>query len=277
MSTVPTITLNDGVQIPKLGFGTFQIDPNDTVEATKRALDVGYRHIDTAQMYGNEAQVGEAIRQSKLDPADVFVTSKLNNNKHARADALAGFDATLDALGLDTLDLFLIHWPLPDVGDFVETWQALEEIKATGRCRSIGVSNFQAHHLQRLFEETDTVPSVNQVEVHPYFAQHELRAFNADHGIVTEAWAPIAQGRILDDETLRTIGETHHKSAAQVALRWHIQRGDIIFPKTTTPERLTENFEIFDFELSDDEMSRVTGLDRGQRNGPNPDEFNMVP
>ena len=255
----------------------FQIEPDEAVDAITHALDVGYRHIDTAQMYGNEAQVGEAIRKAEVDPDEVFVTSKLNNNKHSRDDALAGFDGTMDALGLDALDLFLVHWPLPDVGDFVETWRAMEEIKASGRCRSIGVSNFQPRHLQRLFDETGTVPSVNQIEVHPYFAQDEVRAFNARHNIATEAWSPIAQGGVLDDETLNSVGEAHGKTAAQVALRWHLQRGDIIFPKSTTPSRVTENFEIFDFELTDDEMASVAKLDRGKRNGPDPDEFNWVP
>ena len=277
MSTVPNITLNDGVQIPQLGFGVFQIDPDDTKDATLTALRAGYRHIDTAQMYGNEAQVGEAIRAFEADRSDIFVTSKLNNSNHDRDDALASFDTTLSDLGVEELDLFLIHWPMPDVGDFVETWRAMEEIKASGRCRSIGVSNFQPHHLKRLADETGTVPSVNQIEVHPYFAQDDVRAVNAEMGIATEAWAPIAQGGVLDDDLLIEIGTAHGKTAAQATLRWHIQRGDIIFPKSVTPSRVEENFDIFDFELSDDEMAKITRLDRGQRNGPNPDEFNMTP
>ena len=277
MSPVPNITLNDGSHIPQLGFGVFQIDPADTKEATLTAFNAGYRHIDTAQMYGNEAQVGEAIGAFDGDRSEVFVTSKLNNSNHGRDDALASFDATMDKLGVDELDLFLVHWPLPDVGDFVDTWRAMEEIKASGRCRSIGVSNFQPHHLKRLAEETDTVPSVNQIEVHPYFAQDDVRAVNAEMGIATEAWAPIAQGGVLDDDVLIEIGKAHDKSAAQATLRWHIQRGDIIFPKSVTPSRVEENFAIFDFELTDDEMARVNGLDRGQRNGPDPDEFNGIP
>ncbi len=277
MSTVPNITLNDGVQIPQLGFGVFQIDPADTVDVTLTALRAGYRHIDTAQMYGNEAQVGEALRHFGGDSSEVFVTSKLNNSHHGRDDALASFETTINDLGVDALDLFLIHWPMPDVGDFVETWRAMEEIKATGRCRSIGVSNFQPAHLRRLADETDTAPSVNQIEVHPYFVQDDVRAANAERGIATEAWSPIAQGKVLDDDTLIEIGKAHHKTAAQVTLRWHIQRGDIIFPKSVTPSRVAENFDIFDVDLTDDQMARITGLDRDQRNGPNPDEFNMIP
>jgi 2,5-diketo-D-gluconate reductase A len=224
-------------------------------------------------MYGNEKQVGEAVRDFGAAREDVFVTSKLNNDKHAYDDALAAFDTTLSDLGFDYLDLFLIHWPLPSVGDYVETWRAMEEIARSGRCRAIGVSNFQPHHLQRLLDETDTVPAVNQIEVHPYFAQDDVRAFNAEHGIATEAWSPIAQGEVLDDDTLTAIGEAHGKTAAQVALRWHIQRGDIIFPKSETPSRVRENMAIFDFALTDDEVRRIAELDRGARRGPDPDEF----
>ncbi len=276
MSSVPTITLNNGVEIPQLGFGVFQIDPEETKEATLTALRTGYRHIDTAQMYGNEQQVGEAVHEFG-DRDGIFVTSKLNNNYHAYDDALGAFDTTLKDLGFDELDLFLIHWPLPDVGDFVETWRAMEEIHRSGRAKAIGVSNFQPHHLQRLFDETETVPAINQIEIHPYFTQDDVRSFDAEHGIATEAWSPIAQGEVLDDETLSRIGEQHDKTAAQVTLRWHIQRGDIIFPKSVTPSRVEENFDIFDFELSGEEMDEISGLNRDQRNGPNPDEFNMVP
>ena len=277
MSPVPNIRLNDGAQIPQLGFGMSRIDPDEAKGATLTALNAGYRHIDTAQMYGNEAQVGEAIRAFDGDRSEVFITSKLNNSNHGRDDALASFETTLSDLGVDELDLFLVHWPMPDVGDFVDTWKAMEEIKASGRCRSIGVSNFQPHHLKRLAEESDTVPSVNQIEVHPYFVQDDVRAVNAEMGIATEAWAPIAQGRVLDDKVLLNVGEAHGKTAAQATLRWHVQRGDIIFPRSVTPSRVEENFDIFDFELSDDEMARITGLDRGQRNGPHPDEFNRIP
>jgi 2,5-diketo-D-gluconate reductase A len=276
MTAVPLITLNNGVAIPQLGFGVFQIPPEQTREATLTALEAGYRHIDTAEMYGNEKEVGQAVRDFDADRDEIFVTSKLNNGYHAYDDALAAFDTTLADLGFDHLDLFLIHWPMPDVGDFVETWRAMEEIHRSGRCRAIGVSNFQPHHLQRLFDETDTVPAVNQIEVHPYFAQNDVRAFNAEHGVATEAWSPIAQGEVLDDDTLTRIGQRHGKSAAQVALRWHIQRDDIIFPKSVTPRRVEENIAIFDFELSDEEMSQIGTLDRGERTGPHPDHFNTI-
>lgn len=273
MTAVPMVALNNGVEIPQLGFGVFQIEPERTREATLTALEAGYRHIDTAQMYGNEAQVGAAVRDFDADRDEVFVTSKLNNDKHAYDDALAAFDTTLSRLGFDYLDLFLIHWPLPDVGDYVETWRAMEEIYRSGRCRAIGVSNFQPHHLQRLFDNTDTVPAVNQIEVHPYFAQNDVRAFDAEHDIVTEAWSPIAQGAVLDDDALTSIGAAHDKSAAQVALRWHLQRGDVVFPKSVTASRVRENMAIFDFVLTDDEMRQISDLDRGQRQGPDPDNM----
>ena len=277
MTAVPNITLNNGVTIPQLGFGVFQIEPENTREATLAALEVGYRHIDTAEMYGNEKQVGEAVRESGVDRDDVFVTSKLNNGFHAYDDALNAFDQSLKDLGLDYLDLFLVHWPLPNVGDFVETWRAMEEMYRSGRVKAIGVSNFQRHHLQRLFDETETVPAVNQIEVHPYLVQDDLRAFGAQHGIPTEAWSPIAQGKVLDDPTLVSIGEAHGKTSAQVTLRWHLQRGDIVFPKSVTRSRVEENFDVFDFELTDDEVAQITALDRDERIGPDPDTFNYVP
>ncbi len=277
MSAVPVITLNNGVKIPQLGFGVFQIEPDRTAEATLAALETGYRHIDTAEMYGNESQVGEAVRASGLDRDDVFVTSKLSNAFHAYDEAMGAFDQTLKDLGFDYLDLFLVHWPLPDVGDYVETWKAMEEIARSGRVKAIGVSNFQAHHLQRLFDATEVVPAVNQIEVHPYLAQDDLRAFNRGHGIETEAWSPIAQGKVLDDPTLVKIAEQHGRSTAQVTLRWHLQRGDIVFPKSVTRSRVEENFDIFDFELTDDELGQISALNRDERVGPDPDVFNWVP
>ncbi len=278
MSTVPMITLNDGVEIPQLGFGTFQSPADETTDTVAQALETGYRHIDTAQMYGNEAEVGAAVRKSGLNRDDVFVTSKLNNGYHARQDALDAFDRSIERMGIDHLDLFLIHWPLPTIDvDFVETWNAMEEMKESGRVRSIGVSNFEPAHLQRLFDETDTVPSVNQIEVHPYFDNTEARAFGTERGIATEAWSPIGQGDVLDDAVLNEIGDQHGKSAAQVALRWHIQRGDIVFPKSSNADRIRENFELFDFELDDEAMSRVDGLNKDARRGPNPNEFDMIP
>ncbi|MET1061680.1 MAG: aldo/keto reductase [Aeromicrobium sp.] len=276
--TVPTIALNNGKTIPQLGFGVFQIDPDETKDATLAALEVGYRHIDTAEMYGNEKGVGEAVRESGLARDEIFVTSKLNNGFHAHDDALKAFDESLDALGFDYLDLFLIHWPLPGIDvTFVETWKALEEVYASGRARSIGVSNFQPKHLRRLLQETDVVPAVNQIEVHPFLTQDDVRAANAEHGIATEAWSPLAQGLVLDNPTITNIAAEHGKTPAQVVLRWHVQRGDIVFPKSVTKERIEENFAIFDFELSDGEIAMVSALNKDERTGPNPDEFNYIP
>jgi len=277
MTGVPEVVLNDGRRIPQLGFGVYQVDPEETKAATLTALEVGYRHIDTAEMYGNERGVGEAVRECGVPRADIFVTSKLNNGFHARDDALVAFDRTMATLGLDYLDLFLIHWPLPAVGDYVETWRAMEEMHASGRVRTIGVSNFQPHHLHRLLDETETVPAVNQIEVHPFLTQDDLRAFNASHGIVTEAWAPIARGRVLSDPTIIEIAERVGRSAAQVTLRWHVQRGDVVFPKSVTRSRVEENFALFDFELSASDVAAITALNRTQRTGPDPDTFNFVP
>ncbi len=275
--TVPYVHLNNGVKIPQLGFGVFQIDPADTAEAVKSALEVGYRHIDTAEMYGNEKGVGDGIRASGLDPADVWVTSKIHNNRHGYDATLQAFDQTLADLGREQIDLMLIHWPLPDAGDFVGTWKALEKVHADGRARAIGVSNFQPAHLQRLFDETSVVPAVNQIEVHPYLTQTEVRSFNAEYGIATEAWSPIAQGKVLGDPAIAAIAEKIGRSPAQVVLRWHIQRGDIVFPKSSGRERMTENFEIFDFELGDDDLAQIDALDRHERTGPDPDTFNIIP
>jgi 2,5-diketo-D-gluconate reductase A len=276
--TVPTIALNNGVEIPQLGFGVYQVPPEETKGATLTAFEVGYRHIDTAQMYGNEEGVGQAIKESGLARDEMFVTSKLNNGFHAHDDALAAFDGTLERLDLEKVDLFLIHWPLPGIDvDFVETWKALEEIYASGRARSIGVSNFQATHLRRIVQEGDVVPAVNQIEVHPYLTQDELRAVNAEHGVATEAWSPIAQGLVLDNPVITGIATEHGKTPAQVVLRWHVQRGDIVFPKSVTRERVQENFEIFDFELSPSEIGFISALNKDERTGPNPDEFNYIP
>jgi 2,5-diketo-D-gluconate reductase A len=281
MNAVPTIDLNDGRTIPQLGFGVFQIDPAETVEAVSRALDVGYRHIDTAEMYGNEKEVGEAVRGSGLDRSEVFVTSKLNNGFHRPDDARRAFDRSLNDLGFDYVDLFLIHWPLPTLydGDYVSTWRTLEEFQRDGRARSIGVSNFQVDHLRRLAAETDVVPAVNQIELHPYLLNEEVRAYGEAHGIATQAWSPIAQGEVLGDPAITAIADRLDRSPAQVVLRWHIQRGSIVFPKSTTPARIKENFELFDFRLEPGDVERIDALDRGEagRTGPNPDAFAYVP
>jgi 2,5-diketo-D-gluconate reductase A len=279
--TVPALTLNDSSTIPQLGFGVFQIPPADTEAAVSQALEVGYRHIDTAQMYGNEKGVGDAVAASGLAREDVYVTSKLNNGFHRPDDARRAFDATLTALGTDHVDLFLIHWPLPTRydGDFVSTWNTLIEFQSDGRARSIGVSNFQVDHLARLAEETSVVPAVNQIEVHPYFGNEAVRAADAAAGILTEAWSPIAQGDVLGDPAVTAIADRLGRTPSQVVLRWHVQRGDIVFPKTTHVERMRENFAIFDFALTDDDVAALTALDRGEagRRGPNPSTFDWIP
>jgi 2,5-diketo-D-gluconate reductase A len=274
VASVPTVALNNGVEIPQLGFGVFQIKPEDTVKATTSALEIGYRHIDTAQMYGNEREVGLAVRESGIPREDVFVTSKLNNNRLERDDILRSFDDSLAALGFDYLDLFLIHWPLPAVADYVARWKAMEEIYASGRVKAIGVSNFHPHHLRNLFAAGDVRPAVNQIEVSPYLVQDELRAFDAEHEMVTEAWSPIARGKVADDPVIGRIAERLGRSPAQVTLRWHVQRGDVVFPKSVNPDRIKENFEIFDFELSEDDMKLFERLDSGQRTGLDPAEVN---
>ncbi len=279
--SIPNIELNDGHTIPQLGFGVFQIDPSETQRAVSEALEVGYRHIDTAEMYGNERGVGEAVQESGLDRGDIYVTSKLNNPYHRPDDARRAFDRTLSELGFDYVDLFLIHWPLPTLydGDYVSTWRTLEEFKDDGRARSIGLSNFQVDHLERLAAETDTVPAINQIELHPYLLNEEVRAYDEAHGIGTEAWSPLAKGDLLDDPVVTEVAERVGRTPAQVVLRWHVQRGNIVFPKSVTPERIRENFEIFDFELEPADIERIAGLDRGEagRTGPNPDTFAYVP
>ncbi|MFL6107004.1 MAG: aldo/keto reductase [Marmoricola sp.] len=278
---MPTIRLNNGVEIPQLGFGVFQVKPDEAVAAVTAALEVGYRHIDTAQMYRNEKGVGEALSSSGLAREDVYVTTKLNNGFHRPDDARRAFEQSLSDLGTDHVDLFLIHWPLPTRydGDFVSTWNTLIELKNDGRARSIGVSNFQVAHLERLAAETDVVPAVNQIEVHPYFGNEDVRAAGEKSGILTEAWSPIAQGDVLDDPVITAIAEKLGRTPSQVTLRWHIQRGDIVFPKTLSPERMRENAAIFDFELSGEDHAAITALGRGEagRRGPNPDTFDWIP
>ncbi len=279
MTEVPNVRLNNGVEIPQLGFGVYQIEPEETVEAVSHALRTGYRHIDTAQMYRNEKEVGQAIAESGIDRADIFVTTKLANDKHDFNAALAAFDQSLADLRLDRVDLFLIHWPLPTVcdGNYVGTWKALERIYTDGRARSIGVSNFQPHHLRKLHADAGIRPAVNQIELHPYLTQDELRAFDADHEIATEAWSPIAQGAVLSDPTILELARTYGKTPAQVVLRWHLQLGNIVFPKSVTPERVRENFDIFDFEISTGDLGLISALNKSERIGPDPDTFDYVP
>jgi diketogulonate reductase-like aldo/keto reductase len=272
-TTVPTVALSDGTEIPQLGFGVFQIPPEDTTAAVTLALDAGYRHIDTAKAYGNEAQVGQAIKASGLDRSDLYVTTKCFNDSHGYEQATRAFKESYNRLELDYIDLYLIHWPVPSEDKYVETWKAFIELQQEGLVRSIGVSNFQPAHLARIADETGVVPVVNQIELHPYFQQAGLRREHADRGIVTEAWSPLAQGEVLDDPTLKAIGEAHGKTSGQVTLRWHVQLGNVVFPKSVTPERIVENFDVFDFHLSENEMDQIAALDKGQRTGPDPDTF----
>jgi 2,5-diketo-D-gluconate reductase A len=279
VTAIPEIMLNNGRMIPQFGFGVFQVRPEDTAAAVTAALQAGYRHIDTAQMYGNEREVGEAIAKSGLDRGDVFVTSKLANDSHRPDDARRAFAGSLDALGFGYIDLFLIHWPLPARydGDYVSTWQALEEFYRDGRARSIGVSNFQPHHLRRLHTECEITPAVDQIEVHPYLTQEEVREFCAGHQIAIEAWSPLARGgALLSDPVVVSIAGAAGKTPAQVVLRWHLQRGDIVFPKSVTPARIRENIAVFDFELSGQDLEAITSLNRDQRTGPDPDKFDAV-
>jgi 2,5-diketo-D-gluconate reductase A len=279
--SVPTITLNDQTTIPQLGFGVFQVPPEDTAAAVRTAFDVGYRHIDTAQMYGNEAGVGEAIASSDIPRDELYITTKLNNSQHRPDGVRRSFDESRKALGLEQVDLFLIHWPLPTEydGDYVSTWKAMAALVADGGVKSVGVSNFQAAHLDRIIEETGVIPAVNQIEAHPYFTNDATREASLRHGIKVEAWSPIAQGKVLDDPVIAEIAEAHGKTTSQVTLRWHVERGDIIFPKSTHEERMRENFAVFDFSLTPDEVAAITALDRGEegRRGPNPDTFDWIP
>ena len=279
MTAIPDVMLSNGRTIPQFGFGVFLVKPQDTVEAVATALQAGYRHIDTAEMYGNEREVADAIAKSGLDRGDLFVTSKLSNDAHRPDDARRAFAGSLDKLGFDYLDLFLIHWPLPGRygGDYVSTWQALEEFYRDGRARSIGVSNFQPHHLRRLHGECEITPAINQIECHPYLTQDDVRAFCAEYQIAIEAWSPLAQGLVVDDPTIVSIAKQVGKTPAQVVLRWHIERGDIVFPKSVTPARIKENIDIFGFELSGEEVEAITALNRNQRTGPDPDKFDWIP
>jgi 2,5-diketo-D-gluconate reductase A len=272
-TSVPHLDLNDGNRIPQLGFGVFKVPPDETAEAVGHALETGYRLIDTAAAYGNETGVRDAVQASGLDRGEVFITTKLANDNHGRDRARRAFEESLEKLGGDYIDLYLIHWPIPSQDRYVETWETLCSLREEGRVRSIGVSNFKPPHLDRIVEASGVVPAVNQVELHPRFQQPELRRYHAEHGIVTEAWAPLGRGEFLDDPVLQGIADAHDRTAAQVVLRWQLQVGNVVIPKSVTPSRIEENFQLFDFELSADEMDRLGELDRGERTGPDPDTF----
>jgi 2,5-diketo-D-gluconate reductase A len=276
MATVPLLSLNSGALVPQIGFGVFQVPPEETQRVVEDALEVGYRHIDTATGYENEAEVGAAIRASGLPRGDVFVTTKLRNDHHKQRDVDGAFQRSLDALDLGYIDLYLIHWPLPASDLYVDTWRGLERFAADGRARSIGVSNFLVPHLERLLAETDTVPAVNQVELHPAFAQPELRAFHERHGIRTEAWGPLGQNKydLFGLPAIRETAAAHGVQPAQVVLRWHLQLGNIVIPKSTSKERMAQNLDILAFELSPEEMARIGELDEGRRVGGHPEDVN---
>ncbi|MBY8857718.1 aldo/keto reductase [Nocardia sp. CA2R105] len=274
-SAVPSIVLNDGSVIPRLGFGVFQVPPGDAAAAVTSALEVGYRSIDTAAVYANEAGVGDAVRKSGLDRDEVYLTSKLWNSEQGYDSTLRAFDATMAELDMDYLDLYLIHWPVPAADRYVDTFRAMQEIKSQGRVGSIGVSNFTREHLERLIGETGETPVLNQVELHPSLAQPELRAFHAEHGIATEAWAPLGQGSELKDPTIGSIAAEVGRSPAQVIIRWHLQLGNVVIPKSVTPSRIEENFDVFSFELSFEQMQLISALDTGSRLGPDPATFRV--
>jgi 2,5-diketo-D-gluconate reductase A len=273
VTSIPNVALHDGVEIPQLGFGVFQVPPEDTQGVVEEALAVGYRHIDTAGAYRNEAGVGAAIAAAGLARDEVFVTTKLWNSAQGYDSTLAAFDKSLERLGMEHVDLYLIHWPVPSEDRYLDTWRAFERIQDEGRARSIGVSNFRVEDLERLASEAETLPTVNQIELHPRLQQAELRAWHADHDVATEAWSPLAQGELLDDDTIETIAAHHERTAAQTILRWHLQLGNVVIPKSVTPERIRENIDVFDFELSEDDMAVIARLETGERTGPDPTTF----
>ncbi|RNE57014.1 aldo/keto reductase [Cryobacterium tepidiphilum] len=273
MTSSPLVSLNDGRSIPQLGFGVYKIADAAASDAVQVALQAGYRHIDTAALYENEAGVGRGVAASGLPREDVFVTTKVWNDRHGYDQTLRAFDESLAKLRLDYVDLYLIHWPSPRQDRYVETYRALEKLRADGLARSIGVSNFHPHHLDRLLAETDVVPVLNQVELHPWLAQRDVRAYDDAHGIRTEAWSPLARGRAADDPLLQEIGRKYGKSPAQVVIRWHLDLGTIVIPKSATPSRIRENIDVFDFHLDTDDMARIATLDDGSRTGRDPDDL----
>lgn len=275
--TVPDITLNNGVRMPQLGFGVFQIPDAEAEQAVSTALEVGYRSIDTAAVYRNEKGVGRALRSSGVPREELFITTKLWNSQHDYDAALAAFDKSMGRLGLDVLDLYLIHWPVPAQDKYLDAWRALRRLHEDGRVRAIGVSNFTVETLTRVIEESGVVPAVNQIELHPRLAQAELRAFHAEHGIATEAWGPLGQGKgLLEDPVLARLAAKHGRTPAQVVLRWHLQLGVIVIPKSVTPSRIAENFQVFDFALDEEDMAEIATLDVGERLGFDPATMNMT-
>lgn len=274
---VPRLTLNTGATIPQLGLGVFQVPPEDTEQTVAAGLNAGYRSIDTASRYNNEAGVGAALKASALPREQLFVTTKLANTDQGYENAHEAFNTSARELELEAVDLYLIHWPCPKRGESLNSWRALEELHADGRARAIGVSNFLVNHVQTILDNFDVVPAVNQIELHPYLQQKELRAFHAEHGILTEAWSPLAQGAVLDDPVINAIAQRLGRSAAQVVLRWHVQLGNVVIPKSVTPSRMAANIDVFDFELSGQDMASIEALDRNGRTGFHPDEFNGFP
>jgi len=273
---VPVLTLHDDVEIPQLGYGVFQIPPEETQEKVEDALATGYRHVDTAAAYRNEAGVGAAIAASGVRREDVFVTTKLWNSEQGYDSTLRAFEKSIERLGTGHVDLYLIHWPLPSKDLFLDTWRAFERIREEGGARSIGVSNFRIEDLERLEQEAEQRPTVNQIELHPRLQQPELRAWHAEHDVATEAWSPLAQGEVLEDGTVETVAAHHDRTPAQVILRWHLQIGNVVIPKSVTAERIRENFEVFDFELSEDDMAALERLDTGERTGPDPGSLDVA-
>lgn len=272
-TSVPAVTLHDGVEIPQLGFGVFQIRPEDTQQVVEEALEVGYRHIDTAAAYRNERGVGAAIAASGIPREEIFVTNKLWNSHQGYETTLGAFRKSLNRLGLDYVDLYLIHWPVPTEGRALDTWRAFERVHDEGRSRTIGVSNFRVEDLEQLEQQAFIQPTVNQIELHPHFSQAELRSWHEEHAIATESWSPLAQGELLANETIASVAARHDRTPAQVILRWHLQLGNVVIPKSATPARIRENFALFDFELREEDMAEIAALDVGQRIGPDPSTF----
>jgi 2,5-diketo-D-gluconate reductase A len=273
VADVPNVRLGDGIEIPQVGFGVFQVPPDETQRAVEDALAAGYRHIDTAAAYRNERGVAAGIAASGVPRGEIFITTKLWNTEQGFESTLAAFDKSIEALDTEQVDLYLIHWPVPARDLFLDTWRAFERIHTEGGARSIGVSNFRVADLERLASEAETQPTVNQIELHPLLQQVELRAWHAEHGVATEAWSPLAQGEVLKDDTLVTIAAHHERTVAQVILRWHLQLGNVVIPKSVTPARVRENLDIFDFELTEDDLAAIARLDAGHRTGPDPASF----